>query len=224
MSDVTSDPAGATGGTRNVTFSAPSKTSLTLDVSDLPSAGFGPRATTWWGTLAYCTLEGMGFALAIGIYLYLATVSAQEWPLQADAPDLLPGTLITFLMLATLLPNWWLKRRAKQCDLWSVRVGLVVMCLAGLMILGVRVFEFPALNIWWDTNAYGSILWLILGLHTAHVATDVGDTLVVTALMFTRHAHAPRRFADVEDNAFYWYFVVLVWLPLYGLIYWAPRL
>ena len=57
----------------------------------------------------------------------------------------------------------------------------------------------------------------------AHIVTDVGDTLVLTVLMFTRHGHG-KRFADVEDNAFYWNFVVLSWLPIYALIYWAPRL
>ena len=41
--------------------------------------------------------------------------------------------------------------------------------------------------------------------------------------MFTRHAR-DRRFVDVSENAFYWYFVVLVWLPLYAVIYWVPRL
>jgi cytochrome c oxidase subunit 3 len=194
-----------------------------LDLSHLPTYGFGPRATTWWGTLAYCTLEGMGFALAIGIYLYLMVMGSHDWPLQADPAGLLPGTLITALMIASVLPNHWLKRKAEQLDLRAVRIGLVVMSLVGLVIIGVRVFEFPALNIWWDTNAYGSVLWLILGLHTAHLITDVGDTLVVAALMFTRHGEAPRRFTDIEDNAFYWYFVVLSWLPLYGLIYWLPR-
>lgn len=196
---------------------------VVLDLSDLPTYGFGSRPTTWWGTLAYCTLEGMGFALAIGIYLYLLVMGSEEWPLQAEPADLLPGTVITVLMLLSLIPNQWVKRRAEQLDLKSVRLGLVVMSVVGLVILGVRVFEFPALNIWWDTNAYGSVLWLILGLHTAHVATDVGDTLVVAALMFTRHGRAPRRFTDVEDNAFYWYFVVFSWLPLYGLIYWLPK-
>jgi len=28
----------------------------------------------------------------------------------------------------------------------------------------------------------------------------------------------------VEDNALYWNFVVATWLPLYGCIYWIPRL
>jgi len=40
--------------------------------------------------------------------------------------------------------------------------------------------------------------------------------------MFTRHGRG-KRFSDVEDNAFYWYFVVLSWLPLYLVLYWVPR-
>jgi heme/copper-type cytochrome/quinol oxidase subunit 3 len=67
------------------------------------------------------------------------------------------------------------------------------------------------------------MVWVLLGLHTAHLLTDLGDTLVLTALMFTRHAKG-KRFSDVEDNAFYWNFVVLSWLPIYALLYWAPRL
>jgi heme/copper-type cytochrome/quinol oxidase subunit 3 len=93
----------------------------------------------------------------------------------------------------------------------------------GLLTLAIRAFEFAHLNVSWDQNAYGSILWVILGLHATHLVTDVGDTLVLTVLMFTRHA-TPRRFSDVTDNAFYRYFVVLSWLPLYFLIYWVPRL
>jgi hypothetical protein len=41
--------------------------------------------------------------------------------------------------------------------------------------------------------------------------------------MFTKHGRA-KRFADVSDNAFYWYFVVGAWLPIYYLVYWFPIL
>jgi heme/copper-type cytochrome/quinol oxidase subunit 3 len=104
-----------------------------------------------------------------------------------------------------------------------VRVGLVIMSVVGIVLLVIRAFEFPILNVSWDTNAYGSIVWFLLGLHTTHLATDVGDTIVLTALMFTRHGHSGRRFSDSEDNATYWDFVVLSWIPIYILLYWVPR-
>ncbi len=193
-----------------------------LDLSGLPTSGFGPRSPTWWGTLSYCALEGMGFALAAGIYLYLAIIN-ETWPLGAPPPTLWPGLVVTVLMLLSLIPNHWVKKAALEQDLVAVRLLLVILSIAGAAILVVRGFEFQALNVWWDSNAYGSIVWFILGLHTAHLATDLGDTLVLAALMFTRHGRAPRRFSDVEDNAFYWYFVVFSWLPLYFLLDWFPR-
>jgi heme/copper-type cytochrome/quinol oxidase subunit 3 len=122
------------------------------------------------------------------------------------------------------VPNVLLTRWSKRRDLRKVCYGLVVMSLLGVAALAARPFEFPAFHTKWDANAYGSITWVILGLHTTHILTDLVDTFVLTALMFTRHGDNPRRFGDVEDNAMYWNFVVLTWVPLYAVLYWVPRL
>ena len=82
--------------------------------------------------------------------------------------------------------------------------------------------EFTALNCWWDTNAYGSIVWTLLGIHTVHVVTDLIDTTVLAVMFFVAPLDA-NRFVDASENAFYWYFVVFTWLPIYGLLYIAPR-
>lgn len=192
------------------------------DVSGLPTYAFGPRMTTWWGTLGFCALEGMGFALAIGAYLYLVHIN-QDWPLSAPPPNHWPGTVLTLLLLASLWPNRKATEAGKSEDLAGARLWTVVMSVIGLVAVAIRFYEFTALQVRWDQNAYGSILWIILGLHATHLITDVGDTLVLAALMFTRHGRG-RRFSDVEDNAFYWNFVVASWLPLYLLLYWIPRL
>ena len=43
----------------------------------------------------------------------------------------------------------------------------MVVCLVfGVAFNVVRVFEFTHLNVSWDHDAYGSIVWLLLGLHT----------------------------------------------------------
>lgn len=194
-----------------------------LDVADLPLHGEGLASLTWWGTLAFMLLEGTGFALVIAIYLYLGSL-APEWPLGAPPPDLLPGTLLTVSLLVSVVPNLLISRWAKQQDLFKVRIGIVVMSVLGIVPLVIRVFEFPAMHVWWDSNAYGSIVWILLGLHTTHILTDLGDTLVLAVVMFTRHGRNARRFGDVQDNAMYWNFVVLTWLPLYLCLYWVPRL
>jgi heme/copper-type cytochrome/quinol oxidase subunit 3 len=172
--------------------------------------------------MGFIAIEGMGFAIAIGAYLYLQATN-QKWPINSAPPDLWPGTLATAVFLASVIPNEIANRVAHRLDLARVRIWLVVMSIVGIGLLIIRGFEFAHLNTRWDLDAYGSAVWVVLGLHTTHLVTDLVDTLVLTALMFTRHA-TPRRFSDVSDNAFYWNFVVLAWLPLYLLLYWAPRL
>ncbi|HEU0149605.1 MAG TPA: cytochrome c oxidase subunit 3 [Bradyrhizobium sp.] len=199
------------------------KQRFVLDLSKLPLHGLGAASMTWWGTLAFMLIEGTGFALIIAVYLYLMSL-APTWPLNAPPPDLLPGTLVTAILLISVVPNILVSRWAERQDLRKVRIGMVVMSVFGLVPLIVRAYEFPALNVLWDTNAYGSIVWTMLGLHTTHILTDLADTLVLAALMFTRHGDNLRRFGDVQDNAMYWNFVVATWLPIYGCIYWLARL
>jgi heme/copper-type cytochrome/quinol oxidase subunit 3 len=199
------------------------KERVVADISRLPLHGMGAASMTWWGTLAFMLIEGTGFALAIAVYLYLMSVAA-TWPIDAPRPDLLPGTIVTLLLLVSLVPNYLVARWAEQQDLLKVKVGLVVMSMLGIAPLIGRIFEFKALNVSWDSNAYGSIVWTLLGLHATHIITDLVDTLVLAALMFTRHGNNLRRFGDVQDNAMYWNFVVVAWLPIYFCIYWIPRL
>lgn len=198
------------------------KEQVVRDVSSLPTFGFGSKSTPWWGTLAFVGLEGMGFAIIIAAYLFLVATNA-NWPLSSPPPNLWAGTLNTVVLVVSVVPNIWASHVAKRFDLRLVRVALIVMSVIGLATLAIRGFEFGNLNVRWDSDAYGSVVWVVLGLHTTHLATDIGDTIVLTVLMFTRHA-TPRRFSDVTDNVFYWNFVILAWLPLYLLLYWAPRL
>lgn len=200
------------------------KTRVVADLSRLATTATGPRTLTWWGTLAFMTLEGTGFVLAAGAYLYLKAL-APEWPVAGyPLPDFWPGTIVAILLLASVPLNHALSNWAKAHQLGRVRVGIVLMCVFGVAPLIVRIFEFPALHVMWDANAYGSAVWFLLGLHTTHLVTDVGDTFVLAATMLTPKGDNGRRFSDVTDNAFYWDFVVLTWLPIYALIYWVPRL
>ena len=86
----------------------------------------------------------------------------------------------------------------------------------------VRALEFTALNTHWSRNAYGSIVFALLVLHTVHLVTDFVDTVVLTLLMFTGPLDG-RRFVDVAENAGYWWFVVAAWIPIYFTLYLVPR-
>jgi cytochrome c oxidase subunit III len=192
-----------------------------LDVAALPSFGFSHRSLMWWGTLGLMAIEGTVFALAVVTYFYLRS-HVGRWPMSTPPPALLWGTLNTAILVASLWPNQLAKRAAERLDRRGVQLWLSACLAMALLFLAVRWFEFSHLNCRWDTDAYGSIVWMLMGLHTFHLVTDTWDTAVLDVLFFTGPLEG-RRYVDVSENALYWYFVVLSWLPIYAVVYWAPR-
>jgi cytochrome c oxidase subunit 3 len=195
---------------------------VALDVSDLAEYGFGHRSMLWWATFCMIAIEGTMFALVIASYIYLKGRSPQ-WPPAVAPPRLLWGTLNLVILLASAAPNALAKKAAEKFSLSGVRLWMSVCMLFALAFNIVRFVEFTALNVRWDENAYGSVVWTLLGFPPHHLVTDFRDTGVLTALHFAG-PNAEHRFADVSENAMYWYFVVLAWVPVYAVIYLAPRI
>jgi cytochrome c oxidase subunit 3 len=192
-----------------------------LDVSELPSFGFGHRSLMWWGTQGLMAIEGTLFALTVMAYFYLRSHS-DTWPMSSPPPVLLWGTLNTLVLLVSLWPNHLAKKAAEALDRVKARRAMWGCLMFSVAFLVVRVFEFRTLNCSWDTDAYGSVVWLLLGLHTLHLITDTYDSIVLAVLLHTGPLE-PQRFVDVSENALYWIFVVLSWLPIYAVIYLVPR-
>jgi cytochrome c oxidase subunit III len=192
-----------------------------IDVSRLPTYVFGNRSLMWWGTLGMILIEATVFLMAIVTYFYLRELTP-DWPPAGAPPALLFGTINTLVLLASAIPNQWTKQAAEKEDLRKVRIGLVVCLAFSAVFLAVRAFEFGALNTHWDQNAYGSIVYALMVLHTIHLITDVGDSVVLTVLMFKGPLEG-RRFVDVSESALYWWFVVGSWIPIYATVYLAPR-
>lgn len=193
-----------------------------IDVGRLPTFAYGHRSLMWWGTVSLMIVEGTVFVMAIASYFYLRT-RVGEWPPSAPSPAVWAGIVNTVLMLASAVPNQFAKSASERRDLRAVQRWMVVCDAFALAFLVVRVFEFGTLGVRWDWNAYSSMAWTLLGLHTTHLVTDFIDSVVLTVLMFTGPLSG-QRFVDVSENAFYWYFVVATWLPIAGVLYLAPRL
>lgn len=206
--------APATGGAHPPLMAA-------LDVSGLPSFGYGHRSLMWWSTVGLMLIEGSVFAIGLMMYFYLRSL-AQVWPLDAPPPALLWGSANTLVLLASMVPNQLGKRAADREERGRACLWIWVCLAFALVFLVLRGFEFATLNVKWYANAYGSVVWLLLGLHTTHLITDTVDTAVLGVLLITGPFEG-KRFVDVSENALYWYFVVLSWLPIYAVIYLAPR-
>ena len=198
------------------------RTRRVIDVSHLPPFAFHHRSIVWWGTMGIIVIEGMMFALLIATYLYLKGRSP-HWPPGHFPPDLFWGTVNSVLMFVSAIPNHLTKKAAERLDLRGVRLWMIAALVVAAAFNVIRIFEFQSLNVWFDENAYGSVVWTLLGFHTAHILTDFVDSTVLLVLMFIGPIEESH-FVDVSENSMYWYFVVLSWIPIYAVIYIAPRI
>jgi cytochrome c oxidase subunit III len=194
-----------------------------VDVSGLPTTTFNHRSLAWWGTLGVMAIEGTTLFIAVVAYFYLSR-NFQTWPPEHTVrPSVLWPTVQVLLLLASLVPAVLADRAAYRIDLPKLRQWFVVMLLFELVSVIVRWQEFLSLNVRWDSNAYGSAAWTLVGLHSTLLLADLIETAVLTAILFSNRL-VDRHYSDATDVTFYWYFLVALWIPIYVIVYLSPRL
>lgn len=196
--------------------------SAVLDVRTLPDSPAGRTSAEWWGIAGLVVIEGMVFIALIVSYFHLDGRNPSWPPEGIEAPHIPLATANTALLIASLLPIWLATRALRDRRERGTKLALASGIALLAVFLGVKLYEYITLPYGPLTHAYGSIVFTMSGLHMAHVFAVLVKSSVVLAYVHQGRVDPDRR-AALDANALYWYFVVAVWLPLYGAIYWAPH-
>jgi cytochrome c oxidase subunit III len=203
----------------------------TIDVSHLPGDTLDHRSPIWWGNLLLLLIETTMFALLVAAYLYVRVIDFQQWPPPLvdvhppnykPLPELKVATINLVILLVSVFPMLLVDRACLKRNTGLVKAGLVVCILFSLACIALRFFEFQALLFRWDTNAYGSVTWTILGMHLLHLITGTCENGLMAAWIFT-HGMDDKHARDIRVGATYWYWIAGIWILLYGLVFWGPR-
>jgi cytochrome c oxidase subunit I+III len=192
-----------------------------LDVSHLPASVFGSRGSLWWGVMGMMAIEGVAIALLFVSYFYLRD-RALDWP-----PTPLPAReswlsgAATLVLIASALPAYLSVQAAKRGALAPTRRNLIAAVLMGAVFLGLRYYELETLPFRWDSHAHGSLFWTLMVMHWIHGLTSALETVLMTAVLVVGPVQE-KHLVDVEANALYWYFVVLVGAAVYAVLYLDP--
>lgn len=193
-----------------------------VDARTLPETAFGLRNLPTWATIGFMVIEGTTLAIAMAAYFYLKRNFAEWPPPPTPLPDLLIPSINTALLLATIVPMLWARSAARALSMPAMRTALVIGTLMSLACTVLRGFDLAALNTRWDSSAYGSVVWMLVGLHTSLLAVDLLESIVITAVTFSA-GFEQKHFTDVEDAALYQCFLSLSWVPIYLLVFILPR-
>jgi heme/copper-type cytochrome/quinol oxidase subunit 3 len=204
-------------------------TRTVINVSELPHHEFDTYDPVWWGNNFLLAIETSMFAILIATYFYLRQ-NFQLWPppvAQLTAtlkplPELAYGTANTILLLVSCIPVVLMDRAARRGDRNYCQIGIVIAIAVGVIALVLRSFEFAAVYFRWDSNAYGSVVWFLLGMHMMHLLVLTSECVLLAVWIFTREFDMKHR-VDIVTIAVYWYWVTGIWLLIYAIVYFTPR-
>jgi cytochrome c oxidase subunit 3 len=170
------------------------------------------------GMVVFVASEAMFFATFFGAYFTIYSVNP-VWP-PAGFPRLKPelATVLTVVLVTssvTLQLGVGAIRRGRTRILLLL-LGLTI--LLGATFLGLQLYDYSLLEFGVRDGIFGSLFYVMTGLHMAHVFGGV----VFLALVLVQGLGGQLTDAShdsLEAGAIYWHFVDLVWICLFTTFY-----
>ncbi len=194
-----------------------------IDVSALPDCAFTSRSPIWWGQFWMMVIESTVILILIAAYFY-ARMGFDVWPPPRIAvPDLTMGAIATVLLLISVAPMYLSDKSVRAGHITRGMVFLLIGIAFAVAVLCIRWWELVHYNFKWSTGQFGSYAWALVGLHTIHLVADTLESAVIFIIFWLRPVGGKQQQA-VEVDGLYWYFVVLIWIPIFLSIYVYPAL
>lgn len=201
-----------------------------LDVAALPPTAFDTKAPIWWGNALLLMIETAMFGILAALYFNVIQNTSPFPPPRVDRlpvlydsyPDLTLPVIGLIVLMVSLVPGIWLDISARRGRPRAIKMGLLFTLAFNIAAFVIRYYEFDSLHFKWNDNAYGSILWILLGVHLFHIIVmGCEDTLLLAWALF--RGIDGKHTIDITVTAVYWYWIVAIWVLLFPMIYILPR-
>ncbi len=195
----------------------------TLDVSDLEPYDISSQAPLWWGQACIVAIEATMFSILMASYFYMR-LRMDVWPPPGDQfPHLTLPTIALVPLIASAFAAYWASEAAKKNNRRGMIWGLVLNLVLAALFFVLRIVEWHSLNFNWQADAQGSYVWAFLGLHSFDYIAGTVETLVLLVIILSGR-YAEKQRLGIHVDSVVWYFVVAIWIPIYIVIYWGPRI
>lgn len=172
------------------------------------------------GVVLFLASELMFFAALFAAF-YDLRANHRVWPppnVHLDVFSASVGTLLLFVASAVMV----LATKAMDRGAFAAAKLFTASAIAaalGFVAIAVHSYsDYIKDGFYLGTSAYASIYWTMTGFHLVHVIVGIGILTALLAGMRSPALLANRR-AGAEAMTYYWHFVFIVWLGIFGTIY-----
>lgn len=195
-----------------------------VTTADRPVPGRAPlpgTSTAQFGTILFLAADVMLFAPFFAAY-FLLREGNQPWPPEGVELDTLRAAIATIVLVTSSFALVASDRAAERPEgRPAMRRWLLVTIVLGGLFLANQVAEYATLDFGADDHTYGSVYWLLTGLHGAHVSVGVAAmALLYVRAVRSRSSHAIAPWTT--SVSLFWHLVDVIWLFVFATI-WIMR-
>lgn len=195
----------------------------TLDVSHLPPYEISMQAPLWWGQLILTFIEVTMFSLLIAAFLYVR-LQVDVWPPPGDQfPHVLLPTLALIPLFLSAIGSYLATEAAKKNERRGMAIGMALNLFFAGVFFVMRIVEWHSFNFSYKADSFGTYMWAFLALHSFDYVAGMIETAVLFLIILSGRYGEKER-GGVHVDSVVWYFVVAIWIPLYIVLYWSPRI
>ena len=178
----------------------------------------GATSDSVFGMIVFVASEAMFFAAFFGAYFTLRAQSS-TWP-PKGTPHLEIGvaTVLTVILVTSSFVLQAGVRAIRRSDVRGLTRWLGATLVLGVSFLALQAYDYSQLGFGVKDGIFGSLFYVMTGLHMAHVFGGVVFLSLVLVQARGGQLSADRH-DPVDAGAIYWDFVDVVWVCLYAVFY-----
>jgi cytochrome c oxidase subunit III len=192
-----------------------------MRTAPLPVGSFGRQAFGWWGMLTVVMTEGALFAYLLFSYYYFVVQYGHEW--LPGLPGFIFSAPQSVAVILAAVAMRWSDRAAIANERQQQSIGVAACLVLGIIFIALEWLEWSSKPYGLSSSSYGSMFFIITGVHLAHVIAGCLMQLALLAWSLLGYFDSIRH-VPISVMAMYWYFVAVAWLAIFFTIYGTPYL
>jgi heme/copper-type cytochrome/quinol oxidase subunit 3 len=188
-------------------------------VTGKPEARKPLLASCVLATIIFVLTEIMFFTALISSYLVIKAGMGSWAPPETVTIPVAATALNTLILLSSAVLFFIAGRKYKSPnDRLAIKQLYLSATLMGAFFVSSQGYEWVKLvsyGMTMQNSLFGSCFYLLIGSHGLHVLSAV----IVLGFFFTKLVQGKLTVDNFKALRIYWYFVVMIWPILYGLVY-----
>ncbi len=170
------------------------------------------------GTMVWLGSELMFFSGLFAAYFTIRAHDGSPWPPAGIKLDTLQsGIFSTVLVLSSLAMQKAVFEAEHDRPRSAMRWIAVTLAMGGAFIAN-QAFEWATLKFGPQTNAYGSLFYVMSGVHGLHVIVGLAAMLLMLVRLKGIRGGS-RHLPGLQALSYYWHFVDIVWVALFACLF-----